>query len=285
MRWILLIIVPVLFLVGSSLCDDNNKKADSSEYYQLVNEVLGGIKHYEILQISEDADKQQIKKSFHKLSGQHHPDKVKVKTKETEEKYLSIMRAYQVLSSENLREIYDDFLKNGVPLEKRYYGRWAHYYGAPEHDIRTVLFWTIIVVTGIHFELKRQRYNRLINVAKKTNYYKQQQKKLAQTENSEGLPEIEVGFTGLEKPSWKQLLPVALVIWISKTTYNCSWYVLNILILRKTYDPEEAIMKKYNLTREEYEEQKEKHRQKMEKLYHSAKGKRMRRFMKKYQPH
>lgn len=65
--------------------------------------------YYKILELSEDATEEQIKKSFRKLAMKYHPDRNK--TKEAEEKFKEINEAYSVLSDSNKRKEYD-FKKN-----------------------------------------------------------------------------------------------------------------------------------------------------------------------------
>lgn len=62
--------------------------------------------HYEILEVKKDATEQEIKKSYRKLSLKWHPDKNQG-SKEAEEKFKEISKAYQILSDPGTRNIYD----------------------------------------------------------------------------------------------------------------------------------------------------------------------------------
>jgi len=61
---------------------------------------------YQILEIETNATEEQIKKAYRKLSLKWHPDKNKG-SKEAEEKFKEISRAYQVLSDSATRNLYD----------------------------------------------------------------------------------------------------------------------------------------------------------------------------------
>jgi len=60
-------------------------------------------KLYDLLGVSRNASDQEIKKAYHKLAKTHHPDK----NPESAEKFKEISFAYQVLTDENKRHIYD----------------------------------------------------------------------------------------------------------------------------------------------------------------------------------
>lgn len=57
---------------------------------------------FAVLEVSRDASEAEIKKAFRKLSIKHHPDKGGDKVH-----FQKIQRAYEVLSNEELRMVYD----------------------------------------------------------------------------------------------------------------------------------------------------------------------------------
>jgi molecular chaperone DnaJ len=61
--------------------------------------------YYEILGLQKGASKEEIKKAFHKLAHQHHPDK----KGGDEAKFKEINEAYQILSDDQKRAQYDQF--------------------------------------------------------------------------------------------------------------------------------------------------------------------------------
>src|SRR5580692_6907309 len=63
--------------------------------------------YYDILGISKTATADEIKKAYRKLALQYHPDRNK--TKEAEEKFKEVTKAYEVLSNEEKRRTYDQF--------------------------------------------------------------------------------------------------------------------------------------------------------------------------------
>ncbi len=69
--------------------------------------------YYEILGVSRSADKDEIKKAYRKLAIQFHPDKNKG-NKEAEEKFKEATEAYEVLSDDEKRRMYDQFGKAGL---------------------------------------------------------------------------------------------------------------------------------------------------------------------------
>jgi len=61
--------------------------------------------YYKILEVSEEASVDEIKKSYRKLAMEHHPDK----SGGDEEKFKEISEAYEVLSDDKKRKNYDQF--------------------------------------------------------------------------------------------------------------------------------------------------------------------------------
>ena len=66
--------------------------------------------YYEILGVSSDASFNEIKKQYHKLLKQYHPDVYK--GNDAEEKTTLIIEAYEILSDEDKRKKYDEMLNN-----------------------------------------------------------------------------------------------------------------------------------------------------------------------------
>ena len=71
------------------------------------------LSYYEILEVSRDADKATIKKAYRRLAKKYHPDK-NAGDKEAEHMFKLINEAYQCLSDEKQRSIYDRYGKEGL---------------------------------------------------------------------------------------------------------------------------------------------------------------------------
>ena len=69
--------------------------------------------YYEILEISRNADKATIKKAYRKMAKKYHPDKNPGDT-EAEHKFKLCNEAYQCLSDDQQRSIYDRYGKEGL---------------------------------------------------------------------------------------------------------------------------------------------------------------------------
>ncbi len=68
--------------------------------------------YYEILEVSKDAEQDEIKKSYRTLALKWHPDKNPTNREEAEKKFKEIAEAYQVLSDPDKRKEYDLFSSN-----------------------------------------------------------------------------------------------------------------------------------------------------------------------------
>ena len=69
--------------------------------------------YYELLGVSRDADVEQIKKSYRKLALQYHPDR-NDGSKDSEERFKEITRAYEVLRDPEKRSVYDRYGEQGL---------------------------------------------------------------------------------------------------------------------------------------------------------------------------
>lgn len=69
--------------------------------------------YYEILEITRTSDKESIKKAYRKMALKYHPDR-NPDNKEAEEQFKRVNEAYEVLSDDAKREIYDKYGKEGL---------------------------------------------------------------------------------------------------------------------------------------------------------------------------
>ncbi len=69
--------------------------------------------YYQILEIDRGADQDTIKKAYRKMALKYHPDR-NPDDQEAEEKFKLVNEAYQVLSDENKRAVYDRYGKAGL---------------------------------------------------------------------------------------------------------------------------------------------------------------------------
>ena len=83
------------------------------ENYHICRAAMENLSYYEILEVTQDADKTTIKKAYRKLAKQYHPDK-NPDDKEAEHKFKLCNEAYQCLSDEQQRSIYDRYGKEGL---------------------------------------------------------------------------------------------------------------------------------------------------------------------------
>ncbi|ODV94189.1 hypothetical protein PACTADRAFT_51069 [Pachysolen tannophilus NRRL Y-2460] len=78
--------------------------------------VLAEVDYYKVLGVSKDADEREIKKAYRVLSKKYHPDKNQ-NDKEAHDRFIEVSEAYDVLSDDEKRSVYDrygaDAVKNG----------------------------------------------------------------------------------------------------------------------------------------------------------------------------
>ena len=78
-----------------------------------------GEDYYKLLGVKRNASKQEIKKAFKKLSLKYHPDKNKDNPKKAKEMFIKIANAYEVLSDDEKRKIYDQYGEEGVKMNEQ----------------------------------------------------------------------------------------------------------------------------------------------------------------------
>ncbi|KAI4836468.1 DnaJ protein [Plasmodium brasilianum] len=68
---------------------------------------------YDILNVKKGSSKNEIKQAYRKLALMYHPDRNPNNRKESEQKFREITEAYETLSDDNKKKIYDSQLNNG----------------------------------------------------------------------------------------------------------------------------------------------------------------------------
>ena len=86
----------------------NNKRNEKNEEYDYNKEE----DYYRILEVDVDASFEEIKKAYRRLSMMHHPDK-NGNSEESTIKFKQLATAYETLSDENKRRMYDLGIRNG----------------------------------------------------------------------------------------------------------------------------------------------------------------------------
>jgi len=77
--------------------------------------------YYEVLEVTKDCSGAELKKSYRKLAMKYHPDR-NPDDKEAEDQFKVVNEAYQVLSDEEKRGIYDRYGKAGLEGQGRGFG-------------------------------------------------------------------------------------------------------------------------------------------------------------------
>ena len=86
-----------------------------------------GQDYYKLLGVKRTATKAEIKKAFKKLSLKYHPDKNKDNPKKAKEMFIKIANAYEVLSNDEKRKIYDQYGEEGIKANEQGGGGGAHF--------------------------------------------------------------------------------------------------------------------------------------------------------------
>ena len=82
--------------------------------FYLISYILSGEDYYKLLGVSRNASKGEIKRAFKKLSLKYHPDKNKDNPEAAKAKFIKIANAYEVLTDDKKRDIYNKFGEEGV---------------------------------------------------------------------------------------------------------------------------------------------------------------------------
>ncbi|KAK7263785.1 hypothetical protein RJT34_31382 [Clitoria ternatea] len=77
------------------------------DFADLLTTTSGSDSHYEFLGVSPDADLEEIKVAYRRLSKEYHPDTTSLPLKTASEKFMKLREVYNVLSNEESRRFYD----------------------------------------------------------------------------------------------------------------------------------------------------------------------------------
>ncbi|CAM9777042.1 unnamed protein product [Choristocarpus tenellus] len=84
----------------------------------LFGTTLGGKDYYSTLGIRKNANGAAIKSAYRKLALKYHPDKNQDKVEWAEKKFQDVAEAYEVLSDEEKRKVYDLYGEEGLKAEE-----------------------------------------------------------------------------------------------------------------------------------------------------------------------
>ena len=114
--------------------------------------------YYEILKVEKDADKSTIKKAYRKMAMKYHPDK-NPNDKKAEENFKAINEAYQVLSDDKKRAIYDRYGKQGIENMGQGYNGFSSGFSSSFDDLGSIFEEMFNSGFASHSQRERKTYN------------------------------------------------------------------------------------------------------------------------------
>ncbi|XP_046678950.1 dnaJ homolog subfamily B member 6-A isoform X3 [Homalodisca vitripennis] len=88
------------------------------------------VDYYRVLEVQRQASVAEIKKAYRRLALKWHPDKNPDNPDEANKKFKEISEAYEVLSDEKKRRVYDQYGKDGLNQDRGSRGRSRHHHDA-----------------------------------------------------------------------------------------------------------------------------------------------------------
>lgn len=230
---------------------------------------------YDVLEITREATKSELSKSYRRLARQYHPDlhRGKEAKEKAEEQFKIVANAYEILKDDESRMDYDYMLDN----PDQYYAHYYRYYKrrvAPKVDVKIVILVTISVISIIQYYSGWQRYDSAISYFSTIPKYRNRAQDIAKQEgllpdnSKKGSKKQKVSKEEMEqvikkvieekmdikgayaKPKITDILWIQLVILPYTTVNYIYWYIswiLNHNIMKKPYNEEEKlyIIRKY----------------------------------------
>lgn len=138
---------------------------------------------YDVLQVTREASKNEIAKSYRRLARQYHPDlhREKDAKEKAEELFKTLANAYEILKDDESRTDYDYMLDN----PDQYYAHYYRYYRrrvAPKVDVRIVILVTISIISIVQYYSAWQRYDSAITYFSTVPKYRNRAQDIAKQE-------------------------------------------------------------------------------------------------------
>ncbi|CAN8308089.1 unnamed protein product [Cochlearia groenlandica] len=99
-----------------SVNDDKNNIFNDDKFAELIKDSFDS--HYQFLGVTTDADLEEIKSAYRRLSKEYHPDTTSLPLKTASEKFMKLREVYNVLSDVESRRFYDWTLAQEVASRK-----------------------------------------------------------------------------------------------------------------------------------------------------------------------
>ncbi|XP_068210247.1 dnaJ homolog subfamily C member 25 homolog [Palaemon carinicauda] len=138
---------------------------------------------YELLEITREATKQDVKRAFRAVASKTHPDKFldPEDKKVAEERFRLLSTAYDILRDDEAREDYDYMLDHPEEFYRNVYRAWRRRM-APHVDVRIVLAVTISLISLVQYYNGWVKYDEAIKYFSSVPKYRLQAIELAKQE-------------------------------------------------------------------------------------------------------
>lgn len=163
---------------------------------------------FDILGVKRNASKSEIRRAYRKLSQEKHPDK-RPGDQSVKEEFRNIGTAYEILTDDEKRFKYEDFLDNPGKYPE-YFVQTEHY--APKSNTVMVIIGILIVSTIVHWLNMNYSYREAKRRSKNSVEFQRQVSRLIKskvaTSKEQAEEMINVDIVGLEEPHWRNLFIV-----------------------------------------------------------------------------